>query len=301
MGSRGRAPRRRRRRSTAPWISSDLHAHARRPRRHHAPPTRRRRRLGPALDHRRARRARRASAAVLGAPALHLVHARRLAGSDRDLRARQCATGRGSSSAMRRRRTRPHRTSDWTIELYDLAKDPTEATNLPSSRPDVVARLLGLIRAAHRPAPFARLPYRPRRVKTAFDTAPGRRSRRRRPDMAAARGAVLMDSWAEVPGARYLMGSEGPEAHPEEGPVREVEVAAFALDTVSRHQCTVRRLRRRHGASDRRRTLRLVVRLHLLRGARRRGRVGRRRAVVEGGRGRDLACPGGTWLDGLRA
>lgn len=51
--------------------------------------------------------------------------------------------------------------------------------------------------------------------------------------MAAARGAVLMDSWAEVPGARYLMGSEGPEAHPEEGPVREVEVAAFALDTVS--------------------------------------------------------------------
>ena len=51
--------------------------------------------------------------------------------------------------------------------------------------------------------------------------------------MTAGRGAVLMDTWAEVPGAQFLMGSEGPEAHPEEGPVREVEVGAFELDTVT--------------------------------------------------------------------
>ncbi len=46
-------------------------------------------------------------------------------------------------------------------------------------------------------------------------------------------GAALMDTWAQVPGARFPMGSEGPEAHPEERPVREVEVEAFELDTVA--------------------------------------------------------------------
>jgi formylglycine-generating enzyme required for sulfatase activity len=42
-----------------------------------------------------------------------------------------------------------------------------------------------------------------------------------------------MDSWAAIPGGRFLMGSDGPEAHPEEAPVREVEVAAFELDAVA--------------------------------------------------------------------
>ena len=69
---------------------------------------------------------------------------------------------------------------EWTVELYDLATDPAEANDLAEARPDVVARLLDLIRAAHRPQPYARAPYAPRRLRTGFDTAPARRRRRRR-------------------------------------------------------------------------------------------------------------------------
>lgn len=58
----------------------------------------------------------------------------------------------------------------WTVELYHLASDPTESRNLAREHPDVTARLLELIRHAHRPQPFARAKYRPRRLKTGFDT-----------------------------------------------------------------------------------------------------------------------------------
>ena len=40
-------------------------------------------------------------------------------------------------------------------------------------------------------------------------------------------------SWAFIPGTTFAMGSVGPEAHPEEGPVRSVTVSDFELDRVA--------------------------------------------------------------------
>ncbi len=76
----------------------------------------------------------------------------------------------------------------WKVELYDLAADPKEATNVVDQQPDIAARLLGLIHAAHTPQPFARAPYTARRLRTGFDTQRARhraqaerlRQRRRR-------------------------------------------------------------------------------------------------------------------------
>ena len=43
----------------------------------------------------------------------------------------------------------------------------------------------------------------------------------------------MMDTWAKVPATRFAMGSAGPEAHPEEGPVRTVAVDDFELGTLA--------------------------------------------------------------------
>ena len=69
---------------------------------------------------------------------------------------------------------------DWTTELYDLRSDPAEASDLAAERPDVAARLVALIRAAHAPEPYKRRRYRPRRTHTGFDTARRGRKRTRR-------------------------------------------------------------------------------------------------------------------------
>jgi arylsulfatase A len=68
---------------------------------------------------------------------------------------------------------------EWTVELYDLANDRSETHDMAQAAPDVTARLLGLIRAAHAPQPYARAPYTPRRLKTGFDTRPRRKRKRR--------------------------------------------------------------------------------------------------------------------------
>ena len=59
----------------------------------------------------------------------------------------------GAWTAIRQgnwRAVRPKANADW--ELYDLASDPSESANLAASKPDVLARLVGLAERAHEPA-----------------------------------------------------------------------------------------------------------------------------------------------------
>jgi hypothetical protein len=47
---------------------------------------------------------------------------------------------------------------DGPIELYDLARDPTETTNIAGEHPDVVARMAAIM-AGRTPSPIAEWNY----------------------------------------------------------------------------------------------------------------------------------------------